>query len=341
MRILKRALAGLVFVVALGAALLIWAIGPTTLRLIDPELLAGAPSGILAALEPAAGIAQREASGRPLRYLEKRIPGAPGDPPVRIVVVEPQDPRPGRAGVLDIHGGGFTQGSPESSLDTLVEELVLKLGITVMSVDYRLAPATRHAGALRDNHAALTWFRANARGMGVDPALIGIVGFSAGGAHAAALSLHLRDRGEPPALFQALLSPALDDRTGSTIDPGEALGHFLWTRDLNREAWTEVLGVAAGSDEVPAGAVPARAENLGGLPPTYIAVGSLDLFATESVEFARRLGAAGVPVQLDTFPGGFHAFEALVPQARISRQAREARAAWIAAQVDPGRGARP
>lgn len=331
MRIFKRiTLSILAIVVIGGTALLTYVIGPTTIRLMDKGLLLRVPAGIVEAFKEPPTLAERQAAGGPLRYTEAFIPGAPGDPPVRIVIVEPKDAAPGRPGVLDIHGGGFMHGSPESSLSTLVEGLVLKFGITVVSVDYRLAPATRYPGSLHDNYAALKWFHEHAGEMGVDRRRIGIMGFSAGGAHAAALGIHARDRDELPILFQALLSPALDDRTGSTIDPGPSRGLFLWKREDNRKAWTAFLGVEAGSDEVPKGAVPMRVADLSRLPPTYIAVGSLDLFATESEGFARKLAAAGVPVELQVFTGGFHAFEALVPSAPLSRQARQALEEYMA-----------
>lgn len=324
MRIVKGIFYAVLAIAIVFIALVVYLIGPTTIRHMNPGLLMGIPAGIVEVGNPDATLAERAAAGGPLRYMEKFIPGAAGDPPVRIVIVEPKEATPGRPGIVDIHGGGYRYGSPELSLTTLLEGLVLKLGVTAVSVDYRLAPGTRYPGSLHDNYAALKWFHDNAKSMGVDPERIAVLGFSAGGGHAAALSLHARDQGEVPILFQALLAPMLDDRTGSTVDPGETIGRFLWTREDNRKGWTALLGVEAGSDAVPAAAVPARVDDLSRLPPTYIAVGSLDLFAPENVAFAQRLQAAGVPTELNVFPGGFHGFEYLVPSAELSRQARDA-----------------
>ncbi|HKY91554.1 MAG TPA: alpha/beta hydrolase [Nevskiaceae bacterium] len=331
MRILKRVILSIVAIVVFGGiALVLYVIGPTTMRLMDPELLIGIPSGVLAMSKPPATVAERQAAGGPLRYAEQWVPGADGDPPVRVVIVEPKDAAPGRPGILDIHGGGYMYGSPEMNLTPLLDGLVRKFGVTAVSVDYRLAPGTRYPGSLHDNYAALKWFHDHAPDMGVDPQRIAIMGLSAGGGHAAALSLHARDRGEVLILFQVLLCPMLDDRTGSTIDPGETLGRFLWTRESNRKGWTALLGVEAGSDAVPAGAVPMRVADLSRLPPTYIAVGSLDLFAKENVDFAQKLKDAGVPTELHVFPGGFHGFEFIVPSATVSRQARAAHEAYMA-----------
>jgi acetyl esterase/lipase len=89
-----------------------------------------------------------------------------------------------------------------------------------------------------------------------------------------------------------------------------------------------LLGVPAGSVEVPAGAVPARVADLSGLPPAFIGVGSLDLFFEEDLEYARRLRAVGVPVQIEVIEGAYHGFDAFRPRAAASRRLR---AAWVAA----------
>lgn len=58
-------------------------------------------------------------------------------------------------------------------------------------------------------------------------------------------------------------------------------------------------------------AAAARADHLEGLPPTFISVGSLDLFLEEDLEYARRLLWAGVPTELHIYPGAFHAFDSV------------------------------
>ena len=61
-----------------------------------------------------------------------------------------------------------------------------------------------------------------------------------------------------------------------------------------------------------------RAVDLAGLPPTWIGVGTLDLFAQESMHFASRLIEAGVAVEMSVVPGAYHGFDTMVPQARVS-----------------------
>jgi triacylglycerol lipase len=142
----------------------------------------------------------------------------------------------------------------------------------------------------------------------IDRQRIAVGGQSAGGGHAAALVLSARDRSAIPICFQLLDSPMLDDRTGSTGDPHPVCGEFVWTAGHNFIGWHALLGMEPGSGNVPAVLVPARAPDLSRLPPTFIVVGSLDLFFEENLEYARRLVRAGVPTELHVIPGAFHGF---------------------------------
>jgi acetyl esterase/lipase len=99
------------------------------------------------------------------------------------------------------------------------------------------------------------------------------------------------------------------------------MGEFIWTWQHNLFGWTAMLGNAPGSDDVSPYATPARTTNLEGLPPTFIGVGSLDLFLEEDIEFARRLALAGVPVELQVYPGAFHGFH-MIPGVAIAERAR-------------------
>ena len=219
--------------------------------------------------------------------------------------------------VLHIHGGGYIAGSAADSRRD-IQELAANHDCVAMSVDYRLAPETPFPGSLEDNYTALLWMYTNAAELGIDRSRIAIKGESAGGGHAAALAIAARDRGKVPLCLQVLIYPMLDDRTGSTMPVPPYIGHYIWTAASNRFGWTSLLGKPAGSTQPPAGSVPARVENLAGLPPAWIGVGSVDLFANEDVEYGRRLLQAGVSTELHLVPGGYHGFDILVPQAPLS-----------------------
>jgi len=260
-----------------------------------------------------------------LQPVERRIPGPPGAPEVRLWVVDPAPSEKGKPLLLHMHGGGFMMTDP--MLMPRLQGIATDCHCVVVSVDYRLAPETRYPGALEDNYAALKWVHAHAAELGIDRSRIAVGGESAGGGHAASLAIHARDRykrdrneEDVPICFQLLIYPQLDDRTGSSQPAPPGIGNFLWTASANRLAWSSLLGVPAGSSKVPAAAVPARVASVAGLPPAWIGVGSIDLFVEEDMEYARRLVHAGVATELLVARGAFHGFDLLVPDAEASKQ---------------------
>jgi acetyl esterase/lipase len=251
-------------------------------------------------------------SGKPplredLSEESRYVPGPDGAPEVRVVIVRPRERAAVAPAILHMHGGGFVAGLPESSRATLAG-FAAELGTVVVSVDYRLAPETRFPGALEDCYAVLEWLIEYAAELGIDPHRIAVSGDSAGGGLAAGLCLLARDRGRHRLAFQHLVCPALDDRTALRTDLAPLVGEFIWTNASNHFAWSALLGKPPGGPDVSPYAAPARAGNLGGLPPACIAVGALDLFVEENVDYARRLLAAGVPCELHVYAGAPHGF---------------------------------
>lgn len=211
--------------------------------------------------------------------------------------------------LLWIHGGGYVIGSAAQD-DVLCRRFARTLGVTVAAVDYRLAPQNPYPAGLEDCYSALAWL---AGLPAVDPARVAIGGASAGGGLAAALALLARDRGGIPLVAQLLVYPMLDDRTVTRKgldDPG----HRLWNQYSNRFGWKWYLG-----DADPDVAVPARHDDLRGLPPAWMGVGTLDLFHDEDLVYAERLKKAGVPCHVEVVRGAFHGFDGIVPKARVSR----------------------
>jgi acetyl esterase/lipase len=240
---------------------------------------------------------------------ERFVPGPAGAPDVRILVYRAPGSNPvALPAFVHIHGGGYIMGAPEMN-ESFSRSIALEQRCIVVSVDYRLAPETRYPGSLEDCYAALLWVYHNAYELNVDTTRIAIGGESAGGGHAAALTILARDRGEVPVCFQLLDSPMLDDRTGTISEPHPFAGKFVWTPESNRFGWRALLGVEPGGPAVPVGAVPARTLDFSGLPATCITIGALDLFLEETLEYVRRLSRAGVPIELHVTPGAYHGYQ--------------------------------
>jgi acetyl esterase/lipase len=233
-------------------------------------------------------------------------------------VYRPREPRSGRV-LLWIHGGGLVMGDPVQD-DRFCAETARELGITVVSARYRLAPEHPYPAALEDCHAAWAWAREQTADLVVG-------GQSAGGGLAAALVQRLCDEGERP-VAQWLFCPMLDDRTAARRALDE-LRHRVWDNRLNRFGWHAYLGREPGAAIVPHYAVPARRENLAGLPPTWIGVGDIDLFHDEDAEYARRLRAAGAETTFHVVPGAPHGFEAWAPDSGFTRVYLAAAREWL------------
>jgi triacylglycerol lipase len=303
----------------------------TTRHLVDPEL---APIlDVFPALELSAETLPlvREAQDLPIEgapdpealypdviRTEKFVPGYDGHPDVRVLYYEPTNRTASSPALVWIHGGGYILGKADYD-EIPSRRIVTETSAVVVSVDYRLAPESQAPGLVSDAYAALKWVHDNAGELGVDQSRIAIGGMSAGGGLAAALAILARDKGEIPVAFQFLNYPMLDDRTASTVEPSPFVGEFVWRPEHNVFGWTSMLGSEPGGQEVSEYTAPARVDSVEGLPPAFIAVGSLDLFLEEDLAYAGRLLSAGIPTELHVYPGGFHAFDNLMPTARVAQ----------------------
>jgi len=236
-----------------------------------------------------------------------QVPGPENAPKVRLRVYRSSTAQKSAPALLWIHGGGYIMGRPEMD-DDLALEFARELGIVIFSVDYRLAPETPFPGPLEDCYAALHWIFHNAQAHGIDPQRIAIGGASAGGGLAAALAQLTHDRQEHRPIFQLLVYPMLDDRTTARTDFDEAQFRG-WNQASNVFGWTSYLGQTPNASVAPKHSVSARREDLSGLPPAWIGVGTCDLFHDEDVAYAKRLKEADVPCDLLVIPGAFHGFD--------------------------------
>lgn len=138
-----------------------------------------------------------------------------------------------------------------------------------------------------------------------------------GGGLTAGLALLARDRGEVGVAFQAPIYPMIDDRNATPSGQANASSR-IWSRRYNENGWRAYVGENAGGEDVSPYAAATRAGDLSGLPPAYIAVGTLDVFLDEDIEYARRLVEAGVLTELHVYPGLFHGSDIFVPTAASS-----------------------
>ncbi|MEV6833258.1 alpha/beta hydrolase [Streptomyces sp. NPDC051133] len=260
---------------------------------------------------------------------DRTVPGPPGAPDVSLLVCRPTAPplAPPLPVLYHVHGGGMMLGTNRAGV-TEPLAWARELGAVVVSVEYRLAPEHPHPAPVEDVYAGLLWTARHAKEIDGDPDRIVVVGASAGGGLTAALTLLSRDRRGPEPLGQLLMSPMLDDRNDS-VSSRQMAGRGAWDRTANETAWTALLGERRGGPDVSPYAAPARATDLSALPPAFLDVGSAETFRDEVVAYASRIWQSGGAAELHVWPGGCHGFDALAPEAALSRAARAARRTWV------------
>ncbi|MDA2810136.1 alpha/beta hydrolase [Nocardiopsis sp. RSe5-2] len=258
---------------------------------------------------------------------ERTVPGPASAPDVRLLVCRPTSASGPVPALYYTHGGGMVVGDHRLGMPEVLS-WAEEVGFAVVSVDYRLAPEHPHPAPVEDGYAGLLWTAENASELGIDPERIAVGGGSAGGGLAAALALLARDRKGPSLFGQMLLCPMLDDRNDS-LSMRQMDGLGMWDRPANDVGWAALLGEARGGPDVSPYAAPMRAEDLSGLPPAFLDVGSAEGFRDEVAAYASRLWAAGGRAELHVWEGGFHGYDWTAPEAEISRAARAARMSWL------------
>lgn len=231
---------------------------------------------------------------------------------------EPSD-RGAHPVTMFFHGGGFAVGDLDTH-DAIAREHAVGGRTVVVSVDYRLAPEHPYPAAVEDAWAATRWVAENAGEFGADAARLAVAGDSAGGNLSAVVALLARDAqrsGDGPAVaFQLLWYPAttwdtsLPSFTENAVAPvldHQAIGEF-----------TRWYAGHVDQTDLPSTLAPARAADLSGLPPAYVAVAGHDPLRDDGVHYAQLLSAAGVDVELhnaETLVHGYLGYSGVVPAA--------------------------
>ncbi|MEV0564858.1 alpha/beta hydrolase [Dactylosporangium sp. NPDC050588] len=303
--------------------------------LADIPLLAELDTEVLAQIRPFSSAPVEPAlAGRAVDRHEVSITDTGGTPLALSIFSPAGTGRPaGAPCVYWMHGGGMVMGDRFSQIDIPLDWLEA-FGAVVVSVEYRLAPEATGTSLVDDCYRGLLWVAEHADELGIDPARIVVAGASAGGGLTAGVTLMARDRGTPALVAQVLICPMLDHRNNTVSSRQYAGGPGVWTREMNEFGWRSVLG-DLDPDAVPGYVSPALADDLSGLPATYVDVGTAEVFRDEDVAYATRIWAAGGRAELHVWAGGWHGFDALYPHARLSVAARRTRTEWLSRILVP------
>jgi acetyl esterase len=258
--------------------------------------LAEARAEDLRAIRAGGGTPEQVAS-----VVDDHIPGPSGDLPIRIY-------RPSAEGTLPVllyfFGGGWTLGSIDTS-DGVCRALTNAARCVTVSVGYRLAPEHKFPAAVEDCYATTVWVAEHAADLGVDPGRIAVGGDSAGGNLAAGVTLLARDSGGPALVHQLLVYPNTD-YLSDTPSLRENTDPLLFNTTSVDWYWRHYLN--SPEDGAHPLASPLRAADHGGLPPATVLTAEYDPLRDQGEQYADRLRAEGVPVELTRYPGMVHGF---------------------------------
>lgn len=215
---------------------------------------------------------------------------SPGGVPVRLY-------RSQGAGVtgavhIHLHGGGWWMGSIQTA-DAMARELAGGLGMSVLSVDYRLAPEHPWPAAAEDTYEVLSWLAGT-----YDSISVG--GESAGANLAAVVALMARDRGGPRLVAQWLDVPAVDLR----LPEDESMRLYGTGFGLERVQLPMIVDWY-GADPTHPYVSPLLAD-LRDLPPAIVTTAECDPLRDQGEAYASALATAGVPVDLRRAQGHVH-----------------------------------
>jgi acetyl esterase len=237
------------------------------------------------------------------------VPGLGGVVPVRAYRPEGQGALPV---IAYFHGGGWAVGSIDS-FDAVCRALANASGAVVASVGYRLAPEHPFPAALEDCVAVTRWLGIQAHEAGADPTRLAVAGDSAGGNLAVGVARRLGDRLKALALIYPVCDAGLN--TPSYRDFKERYG--LTAAGMQRY-WNLYLD---GADGLQADASPLRADDLAGLPPTYVLTSEFDVLRDEGEALVQQLREAGVDVTHRRFEGTIHGFWRWLAATDVTREA--------------------
>lgn len=244
----------------------------------------------------------------------RRETGTPG-----LLLLTPHGIGAGAPAIVLVHGGAMVAGSARSGIAEWVDWCV-EVGAVLISIDYRLAPEKPYPVPLEDCLWALGTVRDRAEEWGIDLDRVVLAGGSAGANLVGGCILSMARDGDWMPAAAMLWQPMLDDRL-ELPSTHELVGEAVLDRTSVETAWSLYLDGRV-ADQF---AAPARAARLEVFPPTFLEVGQVDIFRDETLEFASRLSAAGVLVELHLWPGAYHGFEGSAPTAHLSVRALDAR----------------
>lgn len=226
--------------------------------------------------------------------------------PIELRIFTPEPTGQHLPAFLWFHGGGFVVGGLDTA-ESICRSTTCHADCISIAVRYRLAPEHDLAAGREDCLAALRWVAEQGATLGVDTTRLAIGGDSAGGNICAAVAQATLRQGGPALCLQVLAYPATDlvQEFASLVENAEG---FMITDKLLAQIKHTVSDSFEALNPVDPWLSPRRSPDLRGLPPAMLISAGFDPIRDDGLDYAARLRAAGVSVELLHYAGQFHGF---------------------------------
>jgi acetyl esterase len=216
--------------------------------------------------------------------------------------------------IVYYHGGGFVLRDIDTH-DDLCRRIAKKSNSLVISVGYRLAPEYKFPIPVYDCYDALIWASQNCEKWGGNSNGLIVMGDSAGGNLATAVSLMARDQNGPTISKQVLIYPCLDARLKyPSVDVYK--DGYLLTKDMME--WFVKHYSKTPEDVLHPLMSPLLEKDLSSLPPAFVSTSDHDPLKDEGKDYYHKLREAGNKAKFKEYERTIHGF-ANMP--RLSNQA--------------------
>ncbi|MBK8595377.1 MAG: alpha/beta hydrolase [Holophagales bacterium] len=254
---------------------------------------------------------------------EHQLPTETGPVRVRCYDPGPAGPKPG---LVYLHGGGWTIFSIDTH-DRVMRELAARAGVTVVAVDYAMAPEAKFPVALTQVCSVVRYLSSRGAELGIDPSRLALGGDSAGANLSVAACLRLRESGSRALPVALVLAYGVFDRTSSpdAIARFGGAGYMLGAGEME-QFWRNYLSDEGEADDPLVSPIHA---DLHGLPPALLVIPTCDLLAEQSYRMADRLEKSGVKVRTELYEGATHSFLEAVSVSRLADRALADAADWL------------
>lgn len=289
---------------------------PDLARMIESNRAAGGPALQDMTIESARAAMRSMflANGYPIRHEAHVARYAPAETGAKFAasLYRPLHSEVALPALVYFHGGGFVLGDA-AAYDKHSRALSHLLGVTVVFIEYRLAPESPFPAAIEDARAAMDWLARTAPELEIDPARIAVMGESAGGNLAVNAAIHARKSDALDIRGATLIYPVTDARPfadNSRITTYPSITTYATGTNLDHAEMQWFFDTY-----LPDPADAARPENalfehpdLALMPTTRIFTAECDPLRDMGMSFAPRLIEAGVPAQAECLPGMLHSF---------------------------------